>query len=156
MTDINHVVLVGRVTRDCGKEQNSFGYTQNGTCFAKVSIAVNRSHKDEGGNWVDEASFFNISLFGKLAENLKPYLTKGKQIAVEGYLKQDRWQKNGQNFSAISVIANQVQVLTPKTESNQQQNNQPVYGQPPAGQASNTPQPANIQPDIGFPEDIPF
>jgi single-strand DNA-binding protein len=165
MTDINHVVLVGRVTRDCGAEQNSFGYTHNGTCFAKVSIAVNRSRKDEGGNWVDDASFFDVTLWGKQAENLKPYLTKGKQIAVDGYLKQDRWQKDGQNFSRVTIVANQVQVLTPKTESNQQQNNQPIYGQymaqsayaqPPAGQASNTPQPANIQPDIGFPEDIPF
>lgn len=151
MTDINHVVLVGRVTRDCGTEQNSFGYMQNGTCFARVSIAVNKSRKDESGNWVDEASFFNISLFGKLAENLKPYLTKGNQIAVEGYLKQDRWKKNGQNFSAISVIANQVQVLTPKSESNQQQNSQPLVGQ-----ATNIQQGANIQPDMGYPEDIPF
>lgn len=164
MTDINHVVLVGRVTRDCGADQNSFGYMQNGTCFARVSIAVNRSRKDEGGSWVDDASFFNISLFGKLAENLKPYLTKGKQIAVEGCLKQDRWQKNGQNFSAISVIANQVQVLTPKPESNQQNSQpvysqpvvQPAYSQPSAGQAVNTQLTANVQPDIGFPEDIPF
>jgi len=56
-------------------------------------------------------SFFDVTIWGKTAENLKPYLVKGKQIAVDGYLKQDRWQKDGQNFSKVNIVANSVQLL---------------------------------------------
>ena len=91
MTDINRVVLVGRLVRDLGNDQRDFAYTPNGQARANISIAVNRSRK-QGDQWVDEANFFDVTIWGKTAENLKPYLTKGKQIAVEGYLRQDRWE----------------------------------------------------------------
>ncbi|MCQ2597953.1 MAG: single-stranded DNA-binding protein, partial [Treponema sp.] len=99
MTDINHVMLIGRLTRDL--DDRSFGYVGNGQCRANVSIAVNRSRKN-GDTWVDEVNFFEVTIWGKQAENLKPYLTKGKQIAVEGFLKQDRWEKDGQKFSKVT------------------------------------------------------
>ena len=52
-TDLNHVVLVGRLTRDVGNDERSFGYVSNGQGRANVSIAVNRSRKDAAsGNWV--------------------------------------------------------------------------------------------------------
>ena len=92
MTDLNHVVLIGRLTQDLGADERSFGYAANGQARANVSIAVNRSKKN-GDQWVEETYFFNITIWGKTAENLKPYLTKGKQICVEGHLKQDRWEK---------------------------------------------------------------
>lgn len=107
-TDINHVMLIGRLTRDL--DDRSFGYVGNGQCRANVSIAVNRSRKN-GDNWVDEVSYFDVTIWGKQAENLKPYLTKGKQIAVEGFLKQDRWEKDGQKFSKVTITANNVQLL---------------------------------------------
>ena len=56
MTDINNVVLVGRLTRDLGTDERSFGYGQSGTARANISIAVNRSRK-QGEQWVDETSF---------------------------------------------------------------------------------------------------
>ena len=84
MTDINKTILIGRLTRDA-----EIKYTTSGTAIATCSIAVNASRKDQSGNWVDEANFFDVTLFGKAAENLKAYLLKGKQIAVEGHLKQD-------------------------------------------------------------------
>ena len=86
MTDLNHVVLIGRLTQDLGADERSFGYAANGQARANVSIAVNRSKKN-GDQWVEETYFFNITIWGKTAENLKPYLTKGKQICVEGHLK---------------------------------------------------------------------
>ena len=109
MTDLNHVVLIGRITQDVGADERSFGYTNNGQARANVSIAVNRSKKS-GDQWVEDVSYFTISLWGKTAENLKPYLTKGKQICVEGHLHQDRWEKDGQKQSRISISADSVQL----------------------------------------------
>ena len=102
MTDMNHVFLIGRLTKDLGADERSFGYVGNGMARANVSIAVNRSRK-EGDQWTDEVNYFDITIWGKTAENLKQYLTKGKQIAVEGYLKQDRWEKDGKNMSKVSM-----------------------------------------------------
>lgn len=109
MTDINHVMLIGRLTRDL--DDRSFGYVNNGQCRANVSIAVNRSRRNGDNNWVDEVSYFDVTIWGKQAENLKQYLVKGKQIAVEGFLKQDRWEKDGQKFSKVTITANNVQLL---------------------------------------------
>ena len=108
--DINKVIVIGRLTQTCGETQTSFGYLQNGTCKANVTIAVNRNRKN-GDEWIQETSYFDVTIWGKTAENLKPYLTKGKQIAVEGYLKQDRWEKDGQKFSRINIVAENVCLL---------------------------------------------
>ena len=109
MTDINSVVLVGRITKDVGSDERSFSYVGNGTAKAVVNIAVNRGVK-KGDKWEDETSFFDVVIWGKLAENLKPRLTKGKQISVMGSLKQDRWEKDGQKQSKIYVNAEQVEI----------------------------------------------
>ena len=109
MTDINSVVLVGRITKDVGSDERSFSYIGNGTAKAVVNIAVNRGVK-KGDKWEDEASFFDVVIWGKTAENLKPRLTKGTQIAVSGYLKQDRWEKDGQKQSRVQIIADMVEV----------------------------------------------
>ena len=107
MTDTNKVILLGRITKDL--DENSFGYIASGQARANISIAVNRSQK-QGDNWVDETSFFDVTIWGKTAENLKPYLTKGRQIIIDGYLKQDRWEKGGQKFSKVSIVAENVQL----------------------------------------------
>ena len=115
MTDINSVVLIGRLTQDI--DERNFGYLPTGTAKANVSIAVNSSHK-KGEEWVNEASFFDIVIFGKMAEGLKPHLVKGKQIAVTGKLKQDRWKdQNGNNKSRIYIIAESIQLLGGKNDN---------------------------------------
>ena len=78
MADINRVTQVGRLTRDA-----EVTYTPGGMAIASLSIAVNRSVKGADGQWMDEANYFDIKVFGKQADALKPYLTKGKQIAVD-------------------------------------------------------------------------
>ena len=105
MADVNHVILIGRCTRDA-----TIKYTSGGMAIGSFSIAVNRRTK-KGDQWVEEASFFEVSLFGKSAEGLAQYLTKGKQVAVEGELRQDRWQQDGQNRSKVYISANNVQLL---------------------------------------------
>jgi single-strand DNA-binding protein len=105
MADINHVVIIGRLTRDA-----ELKYTANGQAVAKFSIAVNR-RKRQGDEWVDEANFFDIVLWGKQAEAIQPYLVKSKMVGIDGELRQDRWQQDGQNRSKVEIIANYVQML---------------------------------------------
>lgn len=149
MTDLNHVVLIGRLTQDLGSDERSFGYVGNGQARANISIAVNRAKKS-GDEWIDEVSYFNITIWGKTAENLKPYLTKGKQICVEGHLKQDRWEKEGKKESRITIIADQVQLLGGNKDGGSG-NSAPTFK--PADSAASIPDAEN---NGDFPEDIPF
>lgn len=112
MTDLNEVILIGRLTKDA-----ETGYIANGTAKANVSIAVNRSIK-KGDSWEDETSFFDVVIWGKTAENLQPYLLKGKQIVIKGSLRQDRWEKDGQKHSRISINAENVYLMGGKSDSN--------------------------------------
>lgn len=164
MTDINHVVLVGRLTRDLDvSDPRSFGYVGNGQARANVSVAVNRSVK-KNEQWTDEANYFDVVIWGKTAENLKPYLTKGKQIAVDGFLKQDRWEKDGKTFSRVVIHANSVQLLSNGKADGAQNSN---GGAPRFQPRNDVPQMQNqSMPDYGnnsygdpssdFPDDIPF
>jgi single-strand DNA-binding protein len=132
MTDTNSIILIGRITKDCGADERSFSYVGNGTAKAVVSLAVNRSVK-KGDKWEDEVSFIDVTIWGKTAENLKANLVKGKQICVCGYLKQDRWEKDGQKQSRLNVVAESVQLLGGGNKGGSNQQN-----------------------DGGFPEDNPF
>ena len=103
--DINTVVLVGRLTRDA-----ELKYTNAGTAVCKFSIAVNRK-KRSGEQWIDEVSYFDIVLWGKQGEAIHQYLGKGKQIAVNGELRQNRWEQDGQTRSKVEINASNVQLL---------------------------------------------
>lgn len=152
--DLNHVVLIGRLTRDLGSDERSFAYLPNGTARANVSVAVNRSKKGADGSWTDEVSYFDITIWGKTAENLKPYLMKGKQIAVDGYLKQDRWEKDGQKFSKVTIATNTVQLLG---GANAEGGAPGAYsGSVNAGSAPAAQEQGDFSVEEGFPEDIPF
>ncbi len=105
MADINHVVLVGRLTRDA-----QLKYTNSGVAISTFAIAINRRIK-QGERWTDEAHFFDITLFGKQAEAINQYLRKGNQVAIEGELRQDRWEQDGQKRSKIVIVANNIQLL---------------------------------------------
>ena len=143
MTDLNHVIEIGRLTRDIS--ERDFGYTTGGTARLNLSIAVNRSVKKNGA-WTDSVSYFDVTVWGKTAENIKAYLHKGKQIAIDGYLDQQRWEKDGVKYSKVVIIADNVQLLG-GNENGQQSAPQ---AQQPAGEY----QSAGSGDD--FPEDIPF
>ena len=150
-SDINSVVLVGRLVRDA-----EMRYSSNGNAIASFSVALSCSKKD-GDQWVEESHFFDVSYFGRGAEAVKPYLTKGKQIAIQGSLRQDRWEKDGQRFSKVKIVANSVELLGSRSSS-----------QGGAGGSSYAPRPRtqvvaeDAKPgqqyggEDDFPEDIPF
>ena len=112
MTDINRVTLIGRLTRDA-----ELKYLPSGAAVTKMSIAVNRKKKT-GDQWTDKASFFDVSLWGKVGESLSQYLVKGKQVAIDGELVQDRWEQDGQKRSRVSVSARTIQLLGGGGDSN--------------------------------------
>lgn len=105
MANLNHVVLIGRLTRDA-----ELKYISTGTAVAKASIAVNK-RKKVNDQWVDEPNYFDVVIWGKTAENLNQYLQKGKEISVQGELHQNRWSHDGQNRSKIEIVAQDIQLL---------------------------------------------
>jgi single-strand DNA-binding protein len=136
--DLNHVIIIGRLVNDA-----ILKYTSGGLAIANLSLAVNRRVK-KGEQWTEEVSFFESVLFGKTAEGLSKYLLKGKQIAVEGELKQERWQQDGQSRSKVVINASNVQLLGGNDKPAQQ-----------SGQSSGYQ--AQVEYSAGnFPEDIPF
>lgn len=134
MTDINNVYLVGRLTKDA--ELNYFG---DNIAKLTFTLAVNRSRKS-GNDWIDEASFFDCVMFGKMAETIKNYMRKGKQLVFSGHAQQERWEKDGQKHSKIVFVADTVQLIASGEKAPAQEN------------AGFTPNGNNA----GFPEDVPF
>lgn len=107
MQDVNEVVLVGRLVRDA-----ELKYTSAGTAVSKFSIAVNRSRK-KGDTWEEEAHFFDTVLWGRQAEAVVKYLTKGQQVVIKGELRLNRWtdKETGQNRSKVEINADTVQLV---------------------------------------------
>ena len=160
MVDLNHVVLIGRLTRDA-----EIKYTSSGQAVCKFSIAVNRRKKN-GDQWEDEANFFDIVVWGRQGEALAQYLVKGKMVAIDGELRQDRWQQDGQNRSKVEIIANLLQLLGGGNFNQNNQNSQYNSGgnsynsnnssnNAPAGNAQQDSFGASSK-DDGFADDIPF
>lgn len=140
MADLNNYSVIGRMTRDL--DDRAFGYTQNGKARLNISIAVNDGYGDN-----EYTSYFDVVIWGKTAENIKPYLGRGKQLCINGRLRQDRWEKDGQKNSRVCIVAETVQLLGGRDNS--------------AGTGGNYQQPAQQQApaynDGGdFSEDIPF
>lgn len=161
MNDLNDYSVIGRLTRDLG--ERDFAYIGNGTAKADLSIAVNRSVK-RNDQWQDEVSYFDVVVWGKTAENLKQYFVKGKQLAIRGYLKQDRWEKDGQKHSRVYIVAEDVQLLGGKSDGNNNggsyggyQNNNSTSGNAPRFTPVNNAGNEDMGTSEGdFPEDIPF
>lgn len=99
-TDINHTVLTGRLIRDA-----ELKYTPAGAGVLNFSLASNYYAGPEKGEGV---SYFDCTLWGKRAEALAQYLKKGKQVAIGGELRQERWEKDGQKHSRVKVSVSSV------------------------------------------------
>lgn len=97
MTNLNKVILQGCVTKDAELKKTSTGKT-----YSSFIIVVNRDYKN-GETWTEKANFFYLTLWGPRAENLTPYLKKGLKLNVEGYLDQNRYEKNGIQESRTEV-----------------------------------------------------
>ncbi len=105
MASFNRVILVGNLTRD-----PELRYIPSGTAVSDIGLAVNDRVK-RGDQWVDEATFVDITLWGRTAEIANEYLSKGSPVLIEGRLKLDRWEKDGQKHSKLKVIGERLQML---------------------------------------------
>jgi single-strand DNA-binding protein len=138
--DINQVIVVGRLTRDAEVKT-----TANGQVVSDISIASNRNVK-KGDKWESEANFFDVTIWGRQAEALQQYLTKGQQVGITGELRQQRWEKDGQPRSKVIINASHVQLLGSKPQ--QQTRQQPAQ--------ETRPQPVEDTQGEFFEDDIPF
>ena len=109
MPSFNRVILAGNLTRSV-----EVRYIQSGTAVADVGIAVNDKRKDKSGEWVEETTFVDITFWGRTAEVLAEYCKKGDPILVEGRLKLDQWEQEGQKRSKLKVIGERMQMLSSK------------------------------------------
>lgn len=109
MASFNRVILLGNLTRDV-----EVRYLQSGTAVADIGMAVNDRRKGQNGEWIDETTFVDVTLWGRTAEVAGEYLTKGSPLLVEGRLKYDTWEKDGQKRSKLSVVCERMQMVGSK------------------------------------------
>jgi single-strand DNA-binding protein len=105
MASYNRVILVGNLTRD-----PELRYIPSGTAVSDIGLAVNDRVK-RNDQWVDETTFVDITLWGRTAEVANEYLSKGSPVLIEGRLKLDSWEKDGQKRSKLKVIGERMQML---------------------------------------------
>lgn len=120
MSDINQLVIEGHLTKNA-----ELSYLQTGTAICKFSIANNKSKKNTAGEYESVASFFDAELWGPYAPSMSPHLTKGRHIAITGKLAQDRWEKDGQKFSRVKIVVDELRLFPLKQETQTTPTSQP-------------------------------
>lgn len=105
MSDLNRVMVVGRLTRD-----PEVRYTGGGMPIVNLGIASNYRKKD-GNQWVEAANFFDVVLFGDRFEKLAQHLEKGRRIGIDGSLRWSSWETDGQKRSKVEIIGDNIQFL---------------------------------------------
>lgn len=109
MASFNRVILVGNLTRD-----PELRYIPSGTAVTDVGLAVNDRRKNAQGEWVEDTTFVDVTLWGRTAEVASEYLNKGSPVLIEGRLKLDTWEKDGKKNSKLRVIGERMQMLGAK------------------------------------------
>lgn len=155
MANLNKVMLIGNLTRD-----PELRYTPKGTAVADLGIAVNRRVSDGNGNWSDETTFVDVTVWGNTAENSQKYLTKGRGVFIEGRLQLDTWEdkQSGQKRSKLKVVGENVQFL-PEGRAGGGGGSRPPSEAQPAQQQEEKPQGGSAADSGDFDDsgdDIPF
>lgn len=145
---INRVTISGNLTRDPELRQ-----TQGGTAVLQMGVAVNERRKNpQTGDWEDYPNFVDVTMFGKRAEAVSRYVSKGSKVAIEGRLRYHAWEaKDGSKRSKLEVVADEVEFMSRQEATDGGSgNNYPTNVQ-------NGPHKAPQDPTGGFyDEDIPF
>lgn len=106
MASFNRVILLGNITRDIEMK-----YTPGGTAVTDIGLAVNDRRKNQAGEWIEETTFVDVTLWGRTAEVASEYLSKGSPVLVEGRLKLHTWETDGQKRSKLRVVCERMQML---------------------------------------------
>ena len=105
MASFNRVVLVGNLTRDI-----ELRYTPQGTAVTDMGLAVNERVK-RNDQWTDEVNYFDVTLWGRTAEVASEYMSKGSSVLIEGRLRYETWEQDGQKRSKIKIVGERMQML---------------------------------------------
>jgi single-strand DNA-binding protein len=153
-SNINRVVLTGRLTRD--PELRSF---PSGMSVCSLRVAFSTRKKDQTtGEWGEKSNFVDVSVWGRQGENVAQYMTKGRQIAIDGRLEWREWEDgNGQKRQTIEVVADNVEFIGGRDEGQGGGGFTPRSDVPvdnsdftPAGVANGAPASAPADDDIPF------
>ena len=141
---MNKVIMIGHLTRDI-----ELRYTQSQMAIGKTAIAITRKYTLNGEKR-EETCFIDLTFFGRQAEVVNQYLSKGSKLAVEGYLKFEQWQdNNGQNRSKHTVAVENMEMLGEPKQNNQGYQQGGYTNQRPQQGTPKKPQ----QPPKGYPDD---
>lgn len=105
MSDLNSLVIQGRIVRDA-----TFKILENEKKVAKFTIASNKVKKTKSGEYENEAHFFPVSVFVS-SDSFAKFLQKGQRVIIEGFLRQDRWEKDGHKRSANNIAVRNVHLI---------------------------------------------
>jgi len=145
MASLNKVILLGNLTRD-----PEMRYTPNGTAVSTFGLAINRRYR-QGDEWRDDVCYVDIVTFGRQAETVGEYLSKGNLAMIEGRLQWRSWEtEDGQKRSKHEVIANNVQFM-PRGQSDGMGRSGPATGS--STYASGTGSGASYAPGSSYPSD---
>jgi len=115
MPSYNRVVLIGNLTRDV-----ELRYIPSGTAVADVGLAISEKRKNSNGEWIDEVVFVDVTAWGRTAEVMSEYLSKGSPVFIEGRLKYDTWEgQDGQKRSKLKVTCDRMQLIGAKGQGGQ-------------------------------------
>lgn len=158
---VNRVTLIGNLGND-----PDIKYTQGGMAIATLSLATTSSRKDKDGEYIERTEWHRVKLFGRTAEVAGEYLTKGKQVYIEGRIEYGSYEKDGVKHYTTDIIGEDMQMLggagdgggRERTERPQARRGE---GRPAGGsrQPAARREPAPAQPsfdDVPFDDDIPF
>lgn len=155
MASLNKVMLIGNLTRE-----PELRVTPKGTSICQFGLAANRQYKDESGSQRDDTTFVDVEAWGKQAELVNKYLSKGSPCFIEGRLRFDQWddKATGQKRSRLRVVLENVQFLgapgggqSSNQDSSDRGQETPRYTPPSRGPARpQAPAPMNDDDDVPF------
>lgn len=122
MSSLNKVILLGRLGHD-----PELKFTQNQTPVCNMSLATS-DYFEKDGQKQEKTEWHKVVVFGKVAENCKKYLAKGRQIMIEGKLETRTWEKDGQKRYSTEIVANNVQFLGGPSDGQRLDNGAPAPG----------------------------
>ncbi len=115
MASYNRVILIGNLTRDI-----ELRYLQSGMAVTDIGLAVNDKRKNANGEWIEETTFIDVTVWGRTAEVMSEYLSKGSPVFIEGRLKLDSWEgQDGQKKSKLKVVCERMQLIGSKGQGGQ-------------------------------------
>jgi single-strand DNA-binding protein len=148
---INKVILIGNLGRD-----PELSYSPNGMAIARFSLATTEGRKKEDGTWEDVTEWHRVVVFGKNAENVGQYCSKGQQVYVEGRLHYDSWEKDGVKRYSTDIVASTVRLLGRRDDAGAGASSRPApepsYGPETGGSAPAQP----VEGGGDIEDDLPF